>query len=222
MAVPGASDTAIFDLPFQVIPVPVQANNNVVNLLVIDHMRVSLNGSLQSNGIVMRNLANLSLTSGATLSLNGSAIIDNAGVALAGDGTRIDSLSAGIQIIHGGVVFVDQTAVLSAQNTVSGIELGSPGDLTGNILQVFRAGVVQTPVLHVKAGELLIANGGSVQAEDCTVFEGAIEVVGEGATSSRLDSGSLDLGGRLEPVVMRLGPSRMLIEGGGTVKSTVR
>lgn len=224
MAVPGANDTAIFDLPGTNL-VTVQASNNVVGSLEMDRgMNLGLSGSLRSNLMTIHGGAFFNLGPGATFFTEGGGfdvVNDTSAVTLNGSGTRWTS-SNGV-LIGGsgpfesgpGAVEISMGAVLDAQTS---IVLGDENGISGT-LRASGGGRAQTPLFAVNAGQLFITGGGSMQVTDGTVLQGSIEVSGQGVSSSRLDVvhnlsiGNLATGGPIN------GPGSLLIADGATVRA---
>src|SRR5437588_5442749 len=195
--VPGASDTAIFDLPGAP-AVTVTAQNVSVARLLIERMDVELHGSLNvltsptpDQGFIVDQFGQLLLNNGATLTTQDGSV--DGSVFVSGAGTKwtigtFGELDIGFLGGAGEVVVVNDGSL----NEQKSIKVGDVNAVAASSLRVESGGLMQTP--------------------SCTIEKGNVLVTGQGLNGSKLQISNLNVGGQM-------GPGSMLLENGGTVNA---
>ena len=195
-------DTAVFDLTGNDSPIPILANNNAAARMVIRRMNVDLNAV--SSAVRALGLA------GAF-----SFEVDDGGTLVLDNGVQFLTTNAGIGTLAGSEssVFVSGAGTTWSSTQADQLLVGSgaPGKVV-----VDHDGLLDSETdINIggsQAGTLRVESGAHVNAANCTLNKGSIQVRGRGSSADSLlrISSTLDIGGQN-------GSGNVVIEDGGGV-----
>ncbi len=196
--VPGAGDTAIFDLPGAP-AVTVTAQNVSVDNLINDGMDLELHGSVQ------------------VLSPTFAFIVNRGGQLVLNNGAMLATQDA---LVGGPIGSPESTIFVSGAGTQwtlssNPLVIGNLGPGTVVVVNDGNLNAQKSILLGVNGGPgaLRVESGGQVQTPNCTIDQGSVRVSGPDASAndSKLEVASdLKVGGPD-------GPGSMLVEDGGSV-----
>ena len=201
LGVPRSADIAVFDLANNITRVPILGRNDVVQRIVIRRMNVDLNGPVQVLGTDPSQTSFI-VVDGGSLKLGPSVIFSTTDALIGETGPEASVFVSG-----------------AGARWISGGELGIGGTSAPGKVVVDQDGFLDAHdfigvgLKNGMAGTLRVESGGLVQAPDCAIEQGSVQVRGQGTNISTLEVASQLVVGD------KNGPGNMLIEAGGFVKA---